>query len=66
MSAKPTYLRAAIEDWKAERISLERLCEIWCVSFFQVTFFLKVLRIWEEFPEGSVEQIEAFLEATKD
>jgi len=28
---KPTYLRAAIEDWMAVRISLERLCEIWHV-----------------------------------
>jgi len=30
---KPSYLRAAIEDWVNDRISLERLCELWGVNF---------------------------------
>jgi len=34
MMDKPTYLRAAIEDWKADRISLEKLCELWHVSVY--------------------------------
>ena len=29
---RPSYLRAAIEDWKSEQINTEQLCRIWQVS----------------------------------
>ena len=63
---KPSYLRAAIEDWVNDRISLERLCELWQVSFYEFSLLSKVLRLTKGMPRASVGKIEGYLEATKD
>ena len=63
---KPTYLRAAIRDWKAERISLERLCEIWGVNFYAIhrSFCIMTGKVYD-WQMTSVKRIEEVLEATK-
>jgi len=65
MSGKPSYLRAAVEDWKAKRISSDRLCEIWGVPLF-ATFHAFHRSQWSnEWRDIPTEQIEEIMEGLK-
>lgn len=63
---KPTYRRAAIEDWKGRFISLERLCEIWRVSLYATFNALLSEAVREgEWLDIPTERIEEILEGLK-
>ena len=55
---KPTFLRAAIRDWKNELITAGRLFEIWRVTFgYAYRALLDEEKKWLDIPIERIEQI---------
>jgi len=56
--SKPTFLRAAIRDWKNELITAGRLFEIWRVTFgYAYRALLDEEKKWLDIPIERIEQI---------
>lgn len=62
MTDKPTYLRAAIQDWKNRLISFERLCEIWRVPYYHAYYIFCRQRRRTTWFDVPVEEIKEVLE----